>query len=637
MTAESTVNDLISDARGFAQDSYDQASDLISAAQSAANGFVTITPRELNFSATPIEGVDDIDQPEDFADGFTKPSGKPTSPDIVALHLPEIPVFDAAPDALDTSDFFQFDRPVFDVAGLTASRPTIDTDVAFPTAPTLREYAEPETTQLDLRDTPTATPPAFDSAQVNIRRAGDVPDAVTSYQSRLNDVVPQLRDWVNTYADSWITQYAPEYHTAMATLEAKIAAGFDGNTALPDDVEQQIYDRGVSRAEDERVRLDMEASETFARRGYSLPPPALAAQLARNREMVARASAGVARDVAIQRAELEHQHVQFVMQVSASMRDALRGQVLSYAGLLVNINGQALQDSQVVATLTNEAYRLMMERTRVDLDHLRTLAGIYETQLKSAMADLEIFKVEMEAAKLKKDTELADVAVWEKKIDAQNTRINLYLAELRGVVEKIGVEKVKVDLFGEEVRAYTAQVQGKTAEFNAYRAAIEGDQARVQAHAEEVRAYGISVDAKRTKVQAESAVTEAGAQYNRNLIDVFRADLDSWTKELDSEDKRFSSAAEAYRTRLERYKVLIDSHLNIQRTQYDADRLDLQALTSKLDADVKTLLAQAQLFQDRLRLSAQTAMSGASAFGDMAASAVSAQNTMVNLVNETLN
>jgi hypothetical protein len=532
---------------------------------------------------------------------------------------------------------FQFSRPAFDVGGFTGTKPNVNTDVEFPSAPTLREYDDPETTPLDLRDMPAVTAPRFDRGGLTISNPGLPPEAAEAYKVRLSEVVPQLRDWVDSYTDQWIARYAPQYHTAMATLEAKIAGGMAGGTAMSDAIEQQIFDRAVSRSEDERVNLDTEAAESFARRGYDLPPVALATSLARNREAVARAASAAARDTAIERAKMEHQHVQFVMQLSNSIRDAVRGQVLTYAGLLTQLNGQAIQDAQAFAGLMLDAHRLLQARTELDLRHLSTLADIYETELKSALADLEIYKLEMEAAKTKKDAELADVSVWEKKISAQETRVNLYLGELRGVAERLNAERLKIEVFGQEVQAYTAQVQGKSAEFQAYRAAVDGDVAKVQAYAEEVRAYGAGVDAGRAKVQAESAMTEAGVQYNRNLIAVFDAELNAWTRELDAEGKRFESSVEAYRARLARYKEKLDAQIALRRDQYEADRLDLQAATSRVDSDTRIVMTQGQLLQERLKLIAQTAMSGAQAHGEMAGAAVSAQNTMINLVNETLN
>lgn len=636
MTAEATVNDIITDARSFADDSYDAASSLVQSAQSASTSSVSLTPRRLYFTAPDPVSLDHDENPGNFEDGFTIPAGKPEVPLLETLHIPELPDFPDAPDTLDTSGLFQFDRPAFDLAGFTKTAPDVDTDITFPNAPVLQEYEAPETSELDLRATPSVTAPVFDPG-VTISTPEDAPDFVAAYKTRITDAVPQFRDWVETYSDAWIDRYAPEYHTALAKLESKIADGYEGNTAMPDAVEQQIFDRGVSRAEQERGSLDSEAAERFSRRGYTLPPVALSSQMAANQRAVARNAADVSRDLAIRRSELEHQHVQFVMQISSSLRDAMRNQVMQYANLLVTVNGQALQDAQQVGALMTEAYRFMFERARLDHEHLKTLAAVYETELKSALIDLEIFKVEMEAAKTRKDAELADVEVWAKKIDAQNTRINLHLAELRAITERVGVERLRVDIFGQEVSAYTALTNAKESEFGAYRAAISGDEALVSAHSEKVRAYGIETDAARTKIQAESALTDVGVQYNRNLIDVFKAELSGWLGELDAEGKRFDGSTSSYRSRLDLYKTRLSAQLDEQRSVFDSSKLDLDAQRSQVDADLKVMLAQADLLSQRIGLIANTAMAGASAHADMASSAVSAQNTMVNLVNETVN
>jgi hypothetical protein len=640
MSAEQTVNDIITDARTFAQESFESANALISSAQSAAASFVLLEPRQLNFDAPDAITFSNVGDPGQFEDGFTVPGGKPESPndDLASLYLPTIPVFPDPPPALDTEGLFDIDRPQYNIGEFGGTPPETDTDIPLPAVPELQEYEEPETNPLDLRDTPVVNAyPTFDSDAVTISDPGVPPDAAAEYKARVNQMIPEFRDWVESYADGWINKYAPDYFSAMEQLETRISEGYAGNTAMPDAVEQQIFDRGVSRAEQERGPLDAEAAERFARRGYSLPPIALNTEMAANHQAVARNAANVARDVAIERARLEHQHVQFVMQLSSTIRDGMRGQVLQYAGLLIQINGQAIEDARSLGALLVQVYELLVRKSQNEQEWLRTLAGVYEAELKSALVDLEIFKVEAETAKLRKDAELADVDVWAKKIEAQEQKIQLYVAQLRGVTEQVSLERLKVETFGSEVDAYSALVRSKEAEFNAYRAAISGDEALVRAYAEQVGAYSAEVDAARVKVQAESAVTDAGVQYNRSLIDIFKAELDSWTAEINAEETRFSSSSDAYKTQLEAFAKRIDIQIEQQRSIYDAAQLDLRAQVAQTRADVQTLLAQANLFQRRIENISQTAIAGANAQGSMASSAVSAQNTMVNLVNETLN
>lgn len=636
MTAEATVNDIINDARSFAQDSYDGASDLIQSAQNAAGGFVLLNPRRLYF-ATTNESLEYPTEPPEFSDGYTKPLTRPDSPDLETFYLPIAPTFPDAPDELDTSDLFQFDKPVFDIGGFDGTVPVVDTDFNFPDAPEISEYDDPVTTPLDLRDTPEVTVPVFDPSSVELHDPGDVPDLPTQYLTTLDQAVPQFRAWVEEYADSWLDRYAPEYHTAQAQLEAAIARGYLGNTAMPDDVEEQIFDRAVSRTLDEQDRMDSEAAAAFAKRGYKVPPIAMFGALTSNGQVAARAAAASARETAIERARLEHQHVQFVMQLSSSVRDGMRGQVIQYSNILLSVNSQALEHSRQVAALYAQVYDMLLRRFELDLRHLSTLADIFETEMKSAMAEIEVFKIEMEAAKTKKDAELADVEVWSKKIDAQNTKINLYLAQLRAIAERVGIEKIKLEIFGEEVNAYTARVNGKTAEFNAYRAAIAGDEALVSAYAQQVSAYSSTVSASKSKLDAEVAISDSIATHNKNLTEIFRAELGAYETDVRAEGARLDGSISVNRAAIDRYNAVLRGRVDELRIVYDKDRLDLEAATAQLNADVQTLLAQGQLFQRQLALRADTAMAGATAFGSMASSAVSAQNTMVNLVNETLN
>lgn len=639
MSAEATVDDIIDDARNFADNSYEEAVDLISSAQSAAGGTVLLDPRRLNFNADNLDELEDQGDPGEFSDGYFPPNTRPEDVEnkLETFYVPTIPEFPDEPDELNTDDLFQFDRPVWDVAGFQGTTPPLDLNITVPEAPPLNEYDDPEPLgTLDIRDTPNVTVPLFENT-AQMYEPGDVGDYATTYESKVSESIPQFRDWVETYADAWLQKYAPEYDTAMAQLETAISRGYDGNTAMPDDVEQQIFDRAVSRSLDEKAVADAEATMEFAKRGYRVPPVALYGALMQNHQVVARQASQAAREVAIERSRLEHDYVKFVMQVSAGIRDGLRNQVISYSNMLVAINGQVLEHSREIASLMIEAYKLLVDRARLGLEHMRILADIYETEMKSAMADLEVLKVEAEVAKMKKDVEIADVDVWAKKIDAQNLIIDRYRTQLQAVAERAGIEKLKVEIFGEEVSAYNTLVGAKESEFNAYRAAIGGDEAIVGAYTAQVNAYRATVDGKRSQVEAEKSHSDAISDYNKSIVDIFQAELGAYETDVRAEGTRFGNSVDAYRAGLDRYKTKLDADVTELRISYDRNRLELEAAIAQLNGDVRTLLAQGQLLQEKIKLRADTAMAGASAHGSMASSAVSAQNTMVSLVNETLN
>ena len=86
MSAESTIEDIITEARDFATSSYEQASDLIDSAQSAAGTSISLTPRTLEFLGPDPEDLDHGADPGYFEDGFTLPVGRPDSPKWPPLH-----------------------------------------------------------------------------------------------------------------------------------------------------------------------------------------------------------------------------------------------------------------------------------------------------------------------------------------------------------------------------------------------------------------------------------------------------------------------------------------------------------------------------------------------------------------------
>lgn len=636
MSSEATLQQIIDEARAFADSSYNAAAALVSNAQASAQGFSLLTPRILNFSTDALADLDPRLAPEAFTDVYLRPGEFPEVAALETVPVPDLPTFPDPPPEFDASGLFDFPRPVFDFGDFDAQRPDVDLDVTFPTLPPIQEHEAPDTVAVELRDRPAITVPTFE-ADTHVDMPDLPADFAANFRIDVASSIPEFRDWVETYTQAWLDRHAPNYTSAMEALQAAIARGLEGNTAMPDSVEDQLFQRGVDRAEAERARLDAEAEQRYAKRGYKIMPLALAGQLARNQEAVARAAADVAREVAIERARLEHQHVQFVMQLSDGLLNAVRGQAIQYSGILLQVNGQAVDYAARLGQLSVETYNKLLERARLAFDHVKTLALIYETELKSAMADIELYRLELDAAKLRKDIEAIDVDIWKSKIDAANLRINLYLAELKGISEQLNVEQMRIDVYGKDIAAFSALVQAKAAEFQAYRAAIDGDKALVEAYASQVDVYRAQVEASGVRVRAQATATEAVASYNRNIVDTFRAEVQAYGTEVDAESKRFSSSVERHRAQLEAYKTDIEAQISELRIGYDKERLDLEARRAQLDADVRTMIAQGELFSEQIKLRATTAMAGATAMSNMGEAAIGAQNTMIELVNQTLN
>jgi hypothetical protein len=87
----------------------------------------------------------------------------------------------------------------------------------------------------------------------------------------------------------------------------------NGGTGIPAAIENAIWERARSRELIEARRLEQEAVNAFAARGFSLPPGALAARQLEIQQDAANKSSTIVREQAIKSAEIEIENIRFAI------------------------------------------------------------------------------------------------------------------------------------------------------------------------------------------------------------------------------------------------------------------------------------------------------------------------------------
>ena len=626
------IEQIITDSQTYAADVYDEAVSLLGNAVTAASGYARILqPTGIDFSVTPKQAIT-ADPLADFTDSYKAPVNTAELGDFEALYVPQIPDdWGTKPDVLDTSGLFNQDVPVFDVAAFNKDAPEVDFNLTIPDAPVINNLDAPVLEKITIGDAPTPTIPTFDQDFL-LGDPKELTGVVERYEAEYAEMLPQMKTYIDDSVDEWVNKFSPDYHTGLAQLEDKIASGMPGGQALTDDVEQSIYDRARARVEAERTAEEKKLTETMARRGYDLPPGAVVGGL---QEIAANASkniAAAAAETAIERAKMEIQHVQFVMQQANYLRQFMQNLGMQRAQQVGNVNGQAMQYAGKVADLMIETFNANLRRYDAALTYYRTAAQVYEVRIKSSLAELEAYKIEAEGKKLQGDLQKLQVDIFETEIKAEQAKIQLFLGEMQAVTTQAELERTKVQIFGEQVNAYLGQVKAKSAEFEAYQAAIKGDEAKVNAYVQQVNAYRAEVEATKAQLGGEIAQSEAIASYNKNITDQFRAELLGYTSEIDAEKTRFAASAQAYATGLEAYKTELSAELDVLRSKIAEDELNLKAATVNFEGVLKKNIANADLFMKHVEILSSTTNESSSIAANIAAAALDSQNTMVQAV-----
>lgn len=609
----------IFNAPGVAQDAMYAASSLISRAQAQASSVIDVSSVNVNFSPAKIT-FSNVNGPSQFVGDFVEP----TFSEDVALRdivIPEVVTLPDAPAELSLSELFQTSKPTFDISDAGLEQPSLATP-SLPAEPNVN-LPSYDGDSSDSLTAPTITTPSFD-ANFDGQDPGTLADQ--DIQGDFRSFSPELLANMESFSDSMLTKWCPEYSSAMATLETKIAAGLNGGTAIDDSIEQQIYQRSTSRAANEKYGIDRQAEDGFSRKGFAIPPGMLKALRDKAQADYSRIVSIAASEVAIERAKIELNHLQFLMGLTADMRKAMVQAIVQAQGNALQCFSVALDIGRSAAEIAIRVHNANVEIYRAKREYYQAQAEVYRTKLEAAFAELRSFEAQIEAEKLKSEVDRNRIEIYQAKIAAEETKVRLYVARLDGVRQIAEMERNKIALYEARVRAFAARIQGKEAEFGAYKASIEGDIGRIEA-------YGKQVDAYRARVESVKAVNESNkvnaditAEYNKNLVELFDSKVRKYIAQLEASGRVFNSKLDAYRAGIDAYRA------DIEKSRAEADvslqntRINLDRALKQSDIDTEINVAAARLKESANETSAQMAMHGASAHASMASSAFGSVN-----------
>lgn len=633
MSTAILIEDIITNANTYAADILDQAVAMVEDAANTAQGRVYLSTQPWSFRPDDPDTSFVVDElPSAFTDTYVAPDGSQIeTAQFLDPYIPVTPQIPEAPAELDVSGLFDIPRPEWSIPDLIATEPTVDTDIALPALPSI-VYPDAPEGESDALLVPDITVPTFDDTFAG--EAPDVTDIGATYQAIYAQALPEMRDAVVAQADAWILQYCPDYFTALATLESKIAAGMEGGTGMTGAWEQNLFERGRLRVLDQHDANTRAVSEAHAKRGFAAPPGALMGGLARAQFETSRNLSVLAAEVLNERQRIELQHLQFCAQLSTTIRQSIINNALAYMQTLATANGQAIQYAGESARWAAEMFNQRVQLFTLELERYRTEGQLFSVRMEAAFAELKKFEAEVEAERLKLDVDNAAVALYRAKMEGEQTKIQMYVAQFEGVRAQVQVQAQQVAVFESQVRAYAARIGAKEGEYNAYRAALSGDTAQVEAYATQVQAYSQRVNAIGTTVDAERAISQSITEYNRALIERQDAGIKKYLAELNAEGQRFSSSVEANKAALARYSTEINARLTAITSQYERDRLVLQGKQTEYDGRIKTMVAGAELSQKGIAAQADIVNAGARVLGNLASAALTVNNAIVTQSGE---
>lgn len=566
------VSPLIFDANDRASALSAQAHSLLSSAMDHT-GILTSIGRLPTIN---IDGTWDVTLPDaPRIDPVSMPAQRvaPVMPDLADIstpalvHIPDAPEIDITvtdpvrPAALRT---------------FTESAPSVSITAQLPIAPAPFVREAPTLSDVSMPSTPQIQRYSFDGVRP-VDDLSDAPDAATAFDNAWRSISPSMQAAIGADVDAFIAKYNPRYHSQMEALEKRLAAMVQGGTGLRPDVEDAIYERARAKNGAEARRVQDQAWDSAARRGFTLPTGALmAAQLAA-RQGAADNNAAASREIVVIAAELEQKNIQFAITTSAGLRQTILNAAVQMHGNLIQLNGQAIQYANAVVDAMVKVYELEVERFKVRLEQYRVDAQVFETLIRSSLADIELYKAQIDAERAKLQVDDSRVRLFQAQIDAHKAAVETWGKQVDGIVAMAQLERMKIDLFKAKVDAFQAEAGANADQWRAYSAAWGGEETKVRAQLGKVQVHQARIEGAKAQIAAGSAQVDAQAK-------VVQAKLSA-----------FETESRAFGEQVRADVAIVQGKLGVQDSLIKAYQVGSQAAVAKASVGIESIRAQNQL------------------------------------------
>lgn len=429
---------------------------------------------------------------------------------------------DALPDAPQAAAIVIPDAPGM-AAVAVPDRPDVDTQVSIPDVPAIDMPAMEALEQITIPDFVFPELPSFDYTPPGT--AGlTVPET--------------LINWAE-----------PSYKSELLDeLQGQVVAMMAGGTGLPAPVENALFARTRERIGAETQRAVQEAVDTWASRGFSMPPGMLvkAADVAREQGRLQAAEAN--RDIMVQAAQWEIESLRFAVQQGMALEQLTQN-------LFENTAKRLFEVARYHAEAQIQVFNAQISLFNAQQQAFATLAQVYRTRLDGALAKLTAYRTAIDAQVALGQINAQRVEVFKAKLSAVQANVEVYKAMMQGASVRADVIKNQFDAYRADVQAYAEQIGAEKVKFDAYASRIAGEKTKADVLDAQARAYASTVQAISGKAEIKAKGAQVKMEAARTRVQKFAADVDGYRARLDANLREVAYNTQVFQARVEAWRA----------------------------------------------------------------------------------
>lgn len=534
----------------------------------------------------------------------------PTAPNIADIAIPDVnfngvvPSF--TPPDITISEPPQFttaeptfslpDPPDVDFPVLTSTPPAIS-DIALPTAPTYVLPDVPTITQVAIPAPPEYNLPDFE---------GTFPTA---------DLTPP---------DNTFVYVEPEYSSELAAqLQAKLSSDLTtGGSGLPEATEQAIYDRAVSRQQEEFDKAQTDIFNLFAARGFPLPPGALAGQMVELSARITQVREDLNNDILIQQSKLAQENTWHTIDKSIEYE---RDMVAHFNSVMT----RALDAAKTSAMMAVEIFNARVEAYKGQLSAYQVMASVYETRIRAEVAKADLYRAQIEGAKAQVEVQMLYLEAYKSQIAGIQALIQMYATQMEAARIEADINRTQIQAYGALIEAYKAQVQAVTARYDAYAAQIRGEEARANMYKAQVDAYSARVAAYKAEADVDVSRAQVQVEYLKGQTDVFQSQIAEFQARVQAAVAQADVNVRVQTMDIETYKADISRYNAEMEARVGEMNAIVREIQANLDLEGKIFEAIQRFNQSVMETNSENNRVAARVAGQQAAAYISTHSTSI--------
>lgn len=477
-------------------------------------------------------------------------------------------------------------------------RPTIDTSVSLPDKPVL---VQPVLDAFDAITIPTFTFPTIP----------DFTDAAPTFDMATPNVVI---DWHEPV-------YASEnFDLILATVKRMIAGG----TGLPDEIERSLFDKARAREDITLRKAVNEAFDTFASKGFTMPPGMLVEQVNAAQETSQLQVNSLSRDLFAKVADIQVENLRAAVQ-----------QGVAAENVLTNIFSNAQQRAFEMARFTVESqlslYNAQVGLFNTYMNAYQIKANVFKTRLDAQLAKLEAYKAELEGQKTISEINQQRVQTFLAKVQALSAQVAVYSAEMDGARVKAAVVQTQIEAYKADVSAYAESIGAEKVRFDAYRAQVDGEVAKTGIIDANARVFASMASVEQSKAEIRVKSGQLLIEQSQATTQRFVAQIENARATIAAKVAKIDAQARVLALAIQNLSAQSDAN----RAKAEADiRIAEQQLQSNMAA-VSNQIKLYELSMNRVMEQARLKVSAMQSAGTMAATlaggAMAAQHVQASI------